>query len=455
MPQRPWQRRRVRPGSVLILGLVGLIALGALLLSLPAASVDGREPAPLDAVFTATSAACVTGLIVRDTGGDFSLFGQAVILALIQLGGLGIMVATGMVSLLLGRGLGMGEAGMIRDLFESRILTEARSLIRFIIVMTLVAELLGAVALWFGLAAVEPEAGPRLWSAAFHSVSAFCNAGFSLYPDSLIGVAGSPLAIGAVTTLLVVGGLGFTVVANVLAWSRGRALRRRRRGPPSPIYVQARVVLTGTAILLLGGGALLALVEWNGALAGLGTGERLSLAFFQSATCRTAGFNTMDLTALSPAALFAMIVLMSVGGAPGSTAGGLKITTVAILGANLRSISRGVNEARLARRELSRRTVRRAFMILTSWIVVSVLAFEILLICEGGEPMALAFEVISALGTVGLSLDVTPTLSPLGRVIVVLLMFLGRLGPLAVAYGLVPPTRERGVRFPEAAVQVG
>jgi len=455
MPQRPWQRRRVRPGLVLLLGLVGLIALGSVLLALPAASADGRALAPLDAAFTATSAACVTGLIVRDTGASFTPFGQAVILVLIQLGGLGIMVATGMVSLLLGRGLGVGEAGMLRDLFEDRILTEARSLVRFIISMTLIAELLGVVALWFGLAEIVPETGPRLWSAVFHSVSAFCNAGFSLFSDSLIGAADSPLAVGSITTLLVVGGLGFTVVANVMAWCRGRVLRRQRPGPRTRIFVQARVVLTGTAVLLLGGAALLAVLEWNGALAGLDVGDRLSLAFFQSATCRTAGFNTMGLAGLSPATLLAMIVLMSVGAGPGSTAGGLKLTTVAILGANLRAISTGVTEARLGDRELARRTVRRAFMVLTSWLVVSVIAVEVLLICEGGDPLALIFEVVSALGTVGLSLDVTPTLSPLGRGLVILLMFLGRLGPLAVAYGLVPPTHERGVRFPEAAMQVG
>ena len=365
------------------------------------------------------------------------------------------MVATGFVSLLFGRGLGVGEAGLLRDLFEDRILTEARSLIRFIALMTLTAEVLGAVALWFGLADVEPDAGRRLWSAVFHSVSAFCNAGFSLYSDSLIGVAGQGRVVGPIAVLLIVGGLGFTVVANSLAWLKGRALRPQRHLPRPRLYVQARVILIGTAILLLGGTAVLIVLEWNGALAGHSFGERISLAFFQAATCRTAGFNTMDLTTLSPAALLLMIVLMSIGAAPGSTAGGLKISTVAILGANLRAIATGVPAPRLHDRELPSRTVRRAFMVLTSWLVVSLIAVEILLMSEKADPMALTFEAISALGTVGLSLDVTPSLSPLGRGLVILLMFLGRLGPLAVAYGLVPPTRERGVRFPTGTVQVG
>lgn len=445
----------MRPGLVLVLGLVGLILLGTWLLSLPSASADGRPAPLLDAAFTATSAACVTGLVVRDSGADWSPFGQAVLLVLIQLGGLGVMSASGMVSLLLGRGLGVRDAGLVRDLFEDRILTEARGLLRFIAIMTFTVEALGAVLLWFGLADLVPDPRARAWSAVFHSVSAFCNAGFSLFGDSLVGAAGDALVVGPITGLLVIGGLGFTVVANVAGWLRGRALRRGRRRPKGRLFVQARIVLTGTAVLLVAGTLLLAALEWNGALAGHDAARRLGLAFFQSATCRTAGFNTLDLGLLSPPSLLVMMVLMSVGAAPGSTAGGLKITTAAIVGANLRAIATGAQEPRLFDRELSRHTVRRAFMVLTSWIVASVVAVELLLITERGDPLALTFEAVSALGTVGLSVGVTPTLSAAGRLVVILLMFLGRLGPLAVAYGFVPPARERGVRYPEATVQVG
>ncbi|HPF34559.1 MAG TPA: potassium transporter TrkG [Candidatus Krumholzibacteria bacterium] len=447
----------LRPGLLLVLGLVGVILTGGLLLSLPFAAAGNGAIAPLDALFTSTSAACVTGLITRDTAVDFSPAGQAVILLLIQIGGLGVMSASGLISLLLGRGLGVREAGLVRDLFDTRLRSAAGGMLRRIVELTLAIEVLGAVLLHLAAADRIPDPGARAWWSLFHSVSAFCNAGFSLESDSLISVAGDAGVMGVISALLILGGLGFAVIINTTAWLRGRALRRTRRGRVRPVRlgVQARVIWRLTGLLLLGGMALLLLLERQGALAGAPWGERLALAWFQSATCRTAGFNSMDLTALGPASLLVMMVLMAVGAAPGSTAGGLKLTTVAILYANLRSIVLGSEAAVLFDREVPRLAVRRAFMVLTSWLLAVTLGLGVLLAVDAGPFAPVLFEVISALGTVGLSLGLTPTLPAAGKVMVILLMFLGRLGPLAVAYGLVRSRRGVSVRYPETDIMVG
>ena len=446
------RQRRIRPGSAFVLGLAGVIVVGTLALALPAADPAGRPVPLLDALFTATSAVCVTGLIVRDTAVDFTPYGQTVILLLIQLGGLGVMSVAGTVSLLLGRGIGVRESSLLRDLFQGQVLRESRQILRFVAGFTLIAETLGTAVLYVGLADAIPDPGARLWHAAFHAVSAFCNAGFSLNSDSLVSQAGDPVVVGAVTVLLVVGGLGFPVVANLRGWFRGRAAAGRVR---PRLAGQARRGLRLTAGLLLGGAILLAALEWRGAFAGEGVFGKLGLAVFQSATARTAGFNTMDLANLSSASLLVLVVMMCVGAAPGSTAGGIKLTTVAVLWANLRAIARGGRAPRLFDREIGVLTVRRAFMILTTWITTLTVALFVLLVSEGRGLTETLFETASALGTVGLSLGMTPELTWAGKTTVILLMFLGRLGPLAVAYGLVRPARSSEIRYAEADLLVG
>jgi len=446
------RQRRIRPGSAFVLGLAGVIIVGTLALALPAADSAGRPVPVLDALFTATSAVCVTGLIVRDTAVDFTPYGQTVILLLIQLGGLGVMSVAGTVSLLLGRGIGVRESSLLRDLFQGQVLRESRQILRFVAGFTLIAELLGTAVLYVGLADIIPDRGARLWHAAFHAVSAFCNAGFSLNSDSLVSQAGDPLVVGAVTVLLVVGGLGFPVVANLRGWALGRAQAGRTR---PRLSVQARLVLRLTGGLLLGGAILLGVLEWQGAFAGEGIVGKLGLAIFQSATARTAGFNTMDLASLSSASLLVLVVMMCVGAAPGSTAGGIKLTTIAVLWANLRAIARGGRAPRLFDREIGVLTVRRAFMIMTTWIATLTVALFVLLVTEGRGLTETLFETASAMGTVGLSLGMTPELSGAGKMTVILLMFLGRLGPLAVAYGLVRPARSTEIRYAEADLLVG
>lgn len=450
---RSLAHRSVRPGVAFLMVFLLLILAGAGLLLLPRAVPIDQPLSKLDALFTSTSAVCVTGLIVRDTATQFSPVGQVIILLLIQLGGLGIMSLTATLSLLLGKGIGIRESSLLREVLQIPVLGEVSRMIGFIALFTFLAEALGTVMLYFGFADAIGDPRLRLFYAVFHSISAFCNAGFCTFTDSLVGFADDGLVTGTVVGLLIIGGLGFAVVANLLAYWRGRVLRRgcgRCR-----LSVQTKVVLRVTALLLLASTLLVVVVEWNGGLAGADWDGKLGRAFFQAATTRTAGFNSLDLTALSVPTLFLMIVLMFVGGAPGSTAGGVKLTTVAIMWANLRAIGRGYPRARLFDREVPRTVVRRAMLVLTGGLLAAALGVFLLLLSEGRQLLPTAFEVFSALGTVGLSLGMTGELSPAGKVIITILMIVGRLGPLTLAYGLVARSRERGVRLPQARIMVG
>ena len=444
---------RVRPAVAFVVTFFALIIMGAGLLLLPRATPANLPLSFLDALFTSTSAVCVTGLIVRDTGSEFTVFGQTVILILIQLGGLGIMSLTAALSLLLGRGIGVRESSLLREVFQVPMLSAVGRTVRFIILMTVILEAAGALALYLGLEGVIPNRGDRIFAAVFHSVSAFCNAGFSTFDDSLVSLSTQPLVIGTISGLLVIGGLGFGVVAQILAWMRGRSLRHPGRSGRLDLHSQVVLVVSGG--LLVAGTAVIVWLEWNNSLSGQGVGMKFAQAFFQSATCRTAGFNTMDLTLMNPATLFFMIVLMFIGGAPGSTAGGVKVTTVAIIWANLRSIGRGLNRTRLGKRELEAVHVQRAMLVLSAGMVLAAISLFVLLATEEKPFLETAFEVFSALGTVGLSLGMTSVLSPAGRVVITILMFVGRLGPLTLASSLTGASRDPRVRLPRGRILIG
>ncbi len=450
---RSFARQRIRPAVAFVLVFAMLIVVGTGLLLLPRSTPANQPISFLDAAFTSTSAVCVTGLIVRDTGAGFTTFGQAVILVLIQLGGIGIMSLTAALALLLGRGIGVRESSLLREVFQVPMLGEVGRMIRFIILMTFTLELIGAAVIYAGIGGAVPAGSSRLFCAVFHAVSAFCNAGFSTFGDSLVGLTDRPAVMGAVATLLIVGGLGFGVVAQGLAWFRGRYLRLH--GRDHRLGLHARTVLTVSAVLLVGGTLLLLGLEWNHSLAGQPPLVRLGHAFFQSATCRTAGFSSMDLTLLSPASIFLMIILMFIGAAPGGTGGGVKVTAVAIVWANLRSISRGLTHVRLGRRELDPVHVQRAMLVLSTGLVLAVIALFVLLATESQPFLTTAFEVFSALGTVGLTLGLTPLLSPAGRVVIILLMFIGRLGPLTLTSSLTGSGREPRVRLPRGRIMIG
>lgn len=430
--------RWLHPAQLLVLSFAAAIGLGTLLLMLPAAAAGARLGF-VDALFTATSATCVTGLVVVDTGTGLSRFGQGVVLALIQLGGLGIMTYSSVFLLALGRRISFRGQALLEDTLGRGERTPVRRLVGHVMLFTLAIEGAGALLLAAAFARTLPP-GEALYHGVFHAVSAFCNAGFSLNPDSLMGYrADAPVNI-TVMGLVVLGGLGFLVLDDAKdAWAHWRAGRVVR------LRLHSKVVLSGTAALTLAGAGGIWLFERVNALAGLPWGETALACLFQSVTPRTAGFNTLDYAALSDKTLFLTILLMFVGASPGSCGGGIKITTAALLGALFRARLLGRRRVSLFRRTVPDATVARAVTIAVASFAFATAAIFLLLAAElgpvphgasGGAFLEYFFEVVSAFGTVGLSTGTTPTLSTAGRLLVTAAMFAGRLGPLTLAVAL-------------------
>lgn len=408
------------------ISFAALIVCGTLLLKLPAATPHGASIGWIDALFTSTSASCVTGLAVRDTGAGFSALGQGVILLLVQVGGLGVMTFA-LFFVVLGGRFSLDQRQLVEQTLAGERSLAPRALVRMVLIFTLTCETLGTLWLWL---AFRGELEQPLWQACFHAVAAFTNAGFSLLPDNLMRFRGNLAVNAGVMLLIVLGGIGFLAVHD-LTHSR---LRWRR------VSLHTRLVLLVSA-LLVGAGALgFWLVERRGALSGLPAGEQLLASLFQSVTARTAGFNTVDFAALAPATLLGLIVLMFIGGSPGSCAGGIKTTSAAILVLALRAELAGRRHVNAFGRTISRRAVALAVAAATAALAAANAGLFALLLIESpsargqGTGFAeYAFEAMSALGTVGLSTGVTPTLAPASRLVIVTLMFLGRVGPLTLA----------------------
>jgi trk system potassium uptake protein TrkH len=491
----------LRPARMMVSSFAGAILVGTLLLHTPWAS-PGEEPlGAVDSLFTATSAVCVTGLVVKNTGRDFTLFGQLVILVLIQLGGLGIMTFSVSMVLALGRGLSKPRAVVMQDMLDQESVEEVLGLVRFVAKTTLLIEAVGAMALF---AVFSAHGGPgmatvpeRVLQAVFHSVSAFCNAGFSLFTRSLEGYRADVWTNLVFAGLIIVGGLGFPVLRDL------RALGRRRRlgeGRPAPLRAQTKVVLLTSALLILVGAAVFYVADANHTLAAQRPGTRVLASLFQSVTARTAGFNTVDLAAASHAALLLLMLLMFVGASPGSTGGGVKTTTVAVVWSSMWAALRGRPQVEMFRRTVPLGVVRRALALVALSVVLLAAMGVALMAAEARATAAeaaavreldeqasaadgphaaalkakaqaereraaeaaearsfrgLAFEVVSAFGTVGLSAGVTRHLSAAGRLIITALMFIGRLGPLTLAFLLVGEMRPAAYEYPEERLMVG
>lgn len=411
------------PARLIALGFALVILSGAGLLMLPFAS-KGTSASFLDALFTSTSATCVTGLIVRDTFTGWTAFGQAVLLCLIQLGGLGFMTVITLISFALGKRLGLYDRKVLMQSAGNITLSGVGGLIRRIVPFTFAFELLGA-----GLLALHfvPDFGwgRGLWFSLFHSVSAFCNAGFDLMGvrapfSSLTAYRTDPIVVLTVSVLIIVGGLGFLVwrdlARNGLHWSG--------------YQLHTKLVLTTTACLLLGGWLLFLLFERNASMADLPFEERLLAALFQSVTPRTAGFNTVELNALSEAGNLLTNVLMLIGGSPGSTAGGMKTTTVTVLLLSAIASARGRTRVHAFHYSIDRDTLRQACSVLCVYLGLAIAACLALCALDPITLKQAMFEVNSAVATVGLTLGITPTLSVAGQVILILLMYAGRIGAL-------------------------
>lgn len=435
-----------RPALLVLVTFVVLIGLGTLLLTFPTASAHADPLQPIDALFTATSAACVTGLIVLDTPNDLSFFGQLVVLLLIQAGGLNIMVLSTFAALLLGRGLGLRGEQALGAMLDLPSVVAAYRLIGFIVVGTLLLEGVGAMIL--GAAELERGTQPltAAWRGIFHSVSAFCNAGFALYSDSLVGFQEHPLVLLVMASLITLGGLGFAVLA--FGWLRLRSSAH------IGLATQVRVVLLASAALTAVGFAAIAAAEWHRGLAGLGTADKLVNALFQSVTCRTAGFNSVGIDALHPATLMLVMALMFVGASPGGTGGGIKTTTLVVLLSAIPAIASGHLKVVLFKRTIGLETVFRCAAIAVVAVVIVFGGATALLVLQDQDFVPLIFEAMSAFGTVGLSLGATAALESPGKLVVIFVMLIGRVGPLSLAL-LFGRKRQSGVGYPEARIMVG
>jgi len=450
--------KQLSPAQLLTLFYAFAIFLGAALLATPLAA-RGEPVAFIDALFTATSAQCVTGLTVVDTGSRFSLFGQSVILALIQVGGLGITTFSVYLFIYLRIGVGAKRRWIINETLMHTPVGSWRELIRGIVVLTLVIEALGAALLALVLV---PRLGfwPGLYSALFHSISAFCNAGFSLFPDSLVGFRDDPLVNTTVMALIVLGGIGFLVIRELLAWLKGWRGRGRRR---TRISLHGKIVLVTSAILIVCGALLIGLLERGNALTGMSFMEGFWISIFQSVSSRTAGFNSVDLSVLSAPTLFLVMFLMFVGASPGSAGGGVKTTCLALFFAVFYNRLKGNPHVSLFHRTIPDELITKALaLVLLAAILIGCALFA-LLVVQSPDPahenprefLAYAFEAVSAFGTVGLSMGMTAKLNTTGKGIIILLMFVGRVGLLTLAFAIAGRTRCFSARYAEENVMIG
>ncbi len=434
-----------------------VIILGAVVLALPVSSKARVWTSPVDALFTATSAVCVTGLLVKSTPDHWSLFGQLLILAMIQAGGLGIMTLGAFVAIMFQKRLSMRFEAVMTDMVESDSWENVWTLIRFICFLTLVAEAIGAVVLFFAWRGHFDSPWLCLYHSVFHAISAFCNAGFSLNNNSLMDYADS-LPVNLIMCLLIVlGGLGFIVVRDVKHQMRWWVFSRRGRRPR--LTGHSKLVLTMTAVLLLTGFFAVAIIESHGLLAGAPLERKVLTAMFQSVTPRTAGFNTVEITALAPSTAFLLMILMYIGGSPGGTAGGIKTTTLGIMIASIVATLRGRSKAEMFHHSVPEETVHRVASIILLSVAALATGLFLLLITERAAGFdKIAFDAISAFGTVGLSRGLTGpdcAVTAWGKLIVAALMFTGRLGPITLVLS-VAHLRERAVyRYPEEQIVVG
>ena len=447
--------QRMPPAWLVIMSYLAAAFTGTILLSLPAASTE--EPLSLiDALFTATSGICVTGLIVIDTGARLTLFGKTVLMILIQMGGLGVMTFSVFLFLFLGKGMGLKGRWIITESFTATPLKDIRSLIWSIFTFTFAVEGIGALLL-FLFWRREMTVSGALFTSIFHSISAFCNAGFSFFSSSFMEYRGSLLLNATVMTLIVIGGIGFPVMYQL-----AHRLRHREEYHRKPLSLHMRMVLWTTAVLIASGALLLFLLERGHALRDLPWHEKLFASLFQSITARTAGFNTLDIQQLGGATLFVLIMLMFVGASPGSCGGGIKTTSLAVMGAILKNKIQGKASVSIFHRTLPDETVSRALSIFILAVVTITAGLIILLITQMGAAypskeffLAYLFEAVSAFGTVGLSMGVTSTLSTVGKVVIIVLMLLGRVGLLTVAYVVTRRERLTLFKYAEEKVMIG
>lgn len=439
------KQRIFSSSRTIIFGFAAMIIVGTLLLMLPFSSKSGTVTPFLDCLFTATSSSCVTGLVVHDTATHWSLFGQIVILVMIQIGGMGIVTMSILAVMLSGKRINLTQRSTMQESISAHKVGGIIQLSSFIIITSLVIELLGAIAFSFVFCR-DYGFLKGIWMSVFHSVSAFCNAGFDLMGEtakfsSLTSYVYNPVVNITVMLLIIIGGIGF------LTWDDIKTNKWHIRH----YRVQSKIIFLVTAILILVPALYLFFFEFNN----LSFGKRILVSLFQAVTPRTAGFNTVDASQLSETGNAVVTVLMLIGGAPGSTAGGMKITTVAVLMAATVSVFRKRDSAHILRRRVSDETVKIAATVLVMYIVLFVFGAMVISSIESLPLTDCLYETASAIGTVGLTTGITPSLSAVSRIILIILMYMGRVGGLTIVFATFGGTQKNLVKYPQATITVG
>lgn len=436
---------QLNPPAVLAAGFLALIFIGTILLNLPMATSSGISIGLIDALFTASSAVCVTGLIVVNTALHWSLFGKIVILILIQMGGLGIMTMATSVALIIGKKIRLKERLIIKEQLNHETMGGLVKLTKYVIFVTLSIEAIGALFLSFKFIPIY-GLGKGIWFSVFHSISAFCNAGFDILGNSITPFVGDLWINIVLSVLIILGGLGFAVYADVYNHKKIKKLN-----------IHSKFVLSITAILLLGGTLLIFLIEYSNPLTlkELSISSKMIASFFQSTVTRTAGFNSLDMSKMRDTSAFLMVVLMFIGGSPGSTAGGIKTTTFGTIILATISTVKGERDVGVFNRRLGYDIINRSLAIIIIALTWILIVSFILTITESAVFLDLVFETTSAFATVGLSRGVTPTLTTVGKLLITLTMYIGRVGALTMAFAFGHRRNHKNFREAEGHIIVG
>lgn len=432
----------INPPKALIGSFLLVVLIGTLLLSMPFAVKTGN-PDVLTALFTSASAACVTGLVVVDTASHWTIFGQVIILLLIQVGGLGLMTFVTYFIIVLGRRLNLKQKMILQFALNRGSMEDLIDIIRYLLMLSLIFETAGTLVLFLNWLP-EMGAGRALWYGLFHAVSAFNNAGFDLFGNfnSLQAFTGDIVVNLTISILFITGSLGFIVIYELCTY------RKHKR-----LSLHSRLVLIGTGGLLLLGIIVILLLEYNQALAGLSWPHKVLAAYFLSAT-HTAGFSTIDINSTMVSTQVFMMGMMFIGGAPGSTAGGIKVTTLLLLAMTIWSVFSGKKDVEIAKRRISPDDVSRTITVVSISVLVIFLGV-LLLSIQHHDFLKVLFEVVSATGTVGLSLGLTQTLTPFGRIMIIAIMLFGRLGPVTLGLALAYRPQTSTIRYPEDRIMIG
>jgi trk system potassium uptake protein TrkH len=446
-----------RPAQTIAFSFLVVILIGTILLMLPFAIADGYRLGIINALFTATSAVCVTGLIVVDTATKFTLYGKIVIMLLIQVGGLGIMILSYFSAVMIGKRISIEEKLAMSYLINEQDMHKISRTIVKIILVTFAIELVGAMLLFAKLQQSMGVSPHTMLFSVFHSISAFCNAGFALYTDSLEGFKSSILVNFIIAGLIILGGISFAVIFNLTDVYRKRSRIRLFNGGRrlARLNLNTKAVLIVTGILIFSGMLLIYGLEHRGNLVQYGLKTQYLSAFFQSVTLRTAGFNTIPISQLKVASLLLMVLFMFIGGASGSTAGGIKVNTVFVIFAYIKSTLSGKSETTALKNTIPRDLINKSFMLAILALLAVFSGTFILSISEHFSLDKILFEVVSAFGTVGLSTGITGLLSGVGKITIIILMFIGRIGPLTLIAALSRKSKQYEVKYPEESMQIG